>query len=237
MTSTQPRTQRKRAANAPLHTKRIMASSHLAPEIHDKSKAHLPRALPVRKGDTVRIMRGGFRGKEGKVVSVDRVHGTVVIEGITIEKVDEQKVARPLHASNLLIGRMGLVPIEEGGARWKLCRVEDKTPGRRGKTQVNLHDGRNVLLEKDAYKTGATLKLHVPEQKVVEHYELGKGAPVLVTGGQHVGEIAHVLEVQRTRNPRANIVTFTEGFSTDAGKVFVVGKEAPSIKTPEVSAL
>src|SRR2546427_252106 len=106
MSSTQPRTQRKRAANAPLHTKRIMASSHLAPEIHDKSKAHLPRALPVRKGDTVRIMRGGFRGKEGKVVSVDRVHGTVVIEGITIEKVDEKKVARPLHASNLLIVRM-----------------------------------------------------------------------------------------------------------------------------------
>ena len=106
MTSRKPRTQRKRAANAPLHTKRIMPSSHLAPEIHDKSKAHLPRALPVRKGDTVRIMRGGFRGKEGKVVSVDRVHGTVVIEGITIEKVDEKKVARPLHASNLLIVRM-----------------------------------------------------------------------------------------------------------------------------------
>jgi len=122
-------------------------------------------------------------------------------------------------------------------ATWKLCRVEDKTTVRRGKTQVNLHDGRNVLLEKDAYKTGATLKVHVPDQKVVEHYELGKGAPVLVTGGQHVGEIAHVLDIQRTRNPRANIVTFTEGFSTDIGKVFVVGKEAPSIKTPEVSAL
>src|SRR5256712_892855 len=106
MSSTQPRTQRNGAANAPLHTKRIRASSHLGPEIHDKSKAPLPRALPVRKGDTVRIMRGGFRGKEGKVVSVDRVHGTVVIEGITIEKVDEKKVARPLHASNLLIVRM-----------------------------------------------------------------------------------------------------------------------------------
>jgi len=86
-------------------------------------------------------------------------------------------------------------------------------------------------------KYWSTLKVHVPDQKVVEHYELGKGAPVLVTGGQHVGQIAHVLEIQRTRNPRANIVTFTEGFSTDAGKVFVVGKEAPSIKTPEASAL
>jgi large subunit ribosomal protein L24 len=106
MTSIKARTQRKRAANAPLHTKRILASSHLAAELHDKAKGHLPRALPVRKGDAVRIMRGGFRGREGKVVSVDRTNGTVVIEGITVEKVDEKKVARPLHASNLLIIRM-----------------------------------------------------------------------------------------------------------------------------------
>ena len=106
MTSAKPRTQRKRAANAPLHTKRIQASSHLAAEIHDKAKGRMPRALPVRKGDTVRVMRGGFRGREGKVVSVNRMKGTVVIEGITIEKVDEKKVARPLHASNLLIIRL-----------------------------------------------------------------------------------------------------------------------------------
>jgi large subunit ribosomal protein L24 len=83
-----------------------MASSHLSPEIHDKAKGRMPRAVPVRKGDTVRVMRGGFRGREGKVLSVDRVAGTVVIEGITIEKVDEKKVERPVHASNLLIVRM-----------------------------------------------------------------------------------------------------------------------------------
>src|SRR2546425_11786695 len=106
MTSTKPRTQRKRAANAPLHTKCIIASSHLAPEIRDKSKVHLPRALPVRKGATVRIIRGAFRGKEGKVVSVDRVHSTVVIEGLTFEQVDEKKVARPLPPPDLLIIRM-----------------------------------------------------------------------------------------------------------------------------------
>ena len=134
-------------------------------------------------------------------------------------------------------GRMSLVPIGEAEADWKLCRVEDKTTVRGGKTQLNLHDGRNILLPKDAYKTGATLRIHVPDQKVVEHYELGKGAPVLVTAGKHVGEIAHVQEVQLTRNPRANVVTFTEGFSTDIGKVFVVGTEGPAIKTPEVSAI
>jgi large subunit ribosomal protein L24 len=51
-------------------------------------------------------MRGGFRGREGTVVSVDVREGTVVIEGITIEKTDEKKVARPLHASNLMITKL-----------------------------------------------------------------------------------------------------------------------------------
>ena len=134
-------------------------------------------------------------------------------------------------------GRMSLVGIEEGEATWKLCRVEDKTTVRGGKTQINLHDGRNLVLPKDSYKTGTTVKMNVPGQKVVDHYELSKGAPVLVTAGQHVGEIAHVLEVQRTRNPRANIVTFTEGFSTDIHKVFVLGTEGPTIKTPEAPAI
>ena len=134
-------------------------------------------------------------------------------------------------------GRMSLVGIEEGEATWKLCRVEDKTTVRGGKTQINLHDGRNLVLPKDSYKTGTTVKMNVPGQKVVDHYELSKGAPVLVTAGQHVGEIAHVLEVQRTRNPRANVVTFTEGFSTDIHKVFVLGTEGPTIKTPEAPAI
>ena len=106
MTSAKPRTQRKRVAEAPLHRRRTLAASHLAPEIHEKSKARLPRAIPVRKGDSVRVMRGSFRGREGKVVSVDRTNGSVVVEGITIEKTDEKKVARPIHASNLMITKL-----------------------------------------------------------------------------------------------------------------------------------
>jgi small subunit ribosomal protein S4e len=134
-------------------------------------------------------------------------------------------------------GRMALVPIEAADAKWKLCRIEDKTTVRGSKSQLNLHDGRNVLLAKDQYKTGTTLKVAVPEQKVVGHFELAPGAASLVTGGQHVGELAHVLQVQLTRNPRANVVTFKEGFSTDIDKVFVIGRETPEVKVPEASAL
>jgi len=134
-------------------------------------------------------------------------------------------------------GRLALVSIEEPDSKWKLCRIEDKTTVRGGKTQVNLHDGRNILLPKDQYKTGTTLKIHVPSQKVISHYELASGAVSFISGGQHVGEIARVLEVRLTRNPRANVVTFKEGFSTDIGKVFVIGKESPEVRAPETPAL
>ncbi len=134
-------------------------------------------------------------------------------------------------------GRMALTPIEAGEAKWKLCRIESKTTVRGGKTQVNLHDGRNVLVGKEQFKTGTTLKVGVPDQKLLGHFELAPGAAALITGGKHVGELAHVLQVQLTRNPRANVVTFKEGFSTDVDKVFVVGKETPEVKLPEASAI
>lgn len=134
-------------------------------------------------------------------------------------------------------GRLALVPIEASDGTWKLCRIEDKTTVRGGKTQVNLHDGRNVLLPKDAYRAGATLKLALPDQEVLGHYELAPGAVAFIRGGQHVGELARILEVRRTRNPRANVVSFQEGFTTDIDKVFVVGKEAPAVAVPEASAL
>ncbi len=134
-------------------------------------------------------------------------------------------------------GRLSLMPIEGPDAKWKLCRIEDKTTTRGGKTQLNLHDGRNILLAKDAHKTGTTLKVGVPDQKVLDSFDLAEGVTALVTGGQHVGELVHVLSVQKTRNPRANVVTFKEGFSTDIDKVFVVGKGTAEVRVPEVSAL
>src|SRR3990172_523270 len=134
-------------------------------------------------------------------------------------------------------GRMTLVPVDESEAKWKLCRIEDKTTVRGGKTQLNLHDGRNILLPKDQYKTGTTLKIQLPTQKVVGHYDLAPGAVSFISGGRHIGEIARVLDVRPTRNPRANVVTFKEGFSTDVDKVFVIGKDAPEVTVPEAGAL
>lgn len=87
--SKQPRKQRKYRANAPLHTKRKALSANLSKELRKK---HKKRSFPLRKGDAVRIMRGEFRGKTGKISIVDTKKTRIAIEGIQRTKKDGTKV-------------------------------------------------------------------------------------------------------------------------------------------------
>lgn len=134
-------------------------------------------------------------------------------------------------------GRLRLVAIEEKAAGWKLSRIQGKTTVRGGVTQLNLHDGRTLLLEKNAHATGDTLKLRVPEQKILETYPMAKGNVAILISGKHVGEIAHVEAYTPTRNPKENVVHFKEGFTTVKDNVFMVGKKAPELVLPQEEAL
>ncbi|MDE3054515.1 MAG: 50S ribosomal protein L24 [Gemmatimonadota bacterium] len=71
-------------------------------------------ALPVVKGDTVRVVRGEDKGKEGKVLHVYLKTGRVMVEGVNIVKrhrrartADEQsaivEMPAPVHASNVML--------------------------------------------------------------------------------------------------------------------------------------
>ena len=98
--SKQPRKQRKYAANAPLHLKRKLLSVNLSKELRKK---HGKRNIPLRKGDTVKVMRGKFKGKRGKVTEVKTKMEKIFIEKIQIKKKDGSSVNVPLKASNLQI--------------------------------------------------------------------------------------------------------------------------------------
>lgn len=136
-------------------------------------------------------------------------------------------------------GRVALTEIPANQAGWKFCRVENKTVVSGGRLQLNLHDGRNVLVKETNYKTGDVVKVSVPEQKILGHYAFGKGMSAYITGGAHVGEFAKVEDVEVIRSPRPNLVSLKAGetsFSTVKPFVFVVGKDKPEISAPEVSA-
>ncbi|NLT37525.1 MAG: 50S ribosomal protein L24 [Methanomassiliicoccus sp.] len=105
--SKKARKQRKAFYNAPLHIRRKNVSSHLSKEL---SKEYGLRSLQVRKGDTIRIMRGDedILGMEGRVAAVFTRTGRVSVDGVTIAKADGTQTARPVHASKVEIIKLDL---------------------------------------------------------------------------------------------------------------------------------
>lgn len=61
------------------------------------------RSIGIRTGDEVKVMKGEFKGKEGKIESIDRAKGKVIIRKIERKKPDGTKYKLPLHASNLKV--------------------------------------------------------------------------------------------------------------------------------------
>jgi small subunit ribosomal protein S4e len=132
--------------------------------------------------------------------------------------------------------KLKLVPIDDTEKSWKLARIDNKTTARKGKVQLNLHDGRCILLPKDQYKTGDVLKIEVPSQKVMKALKLEKGSVALLIGGSHPGSLQTIETYQIRRGSAPNLVTFKEGFETVKENVFVVGEKAPEIKLLEAKA-
>ncbi len=100
-----PSKQRKRLFQAPYHIRGKILSAHLSSELRS---TYNTRSLPVRTGDTVRVLRGDYKGVEGKVMRVDRKKYRIFIEGITREKADGTTILVPIHPSNVEIIRLNL---------------------------------------------------------------------------------------------------------------------------------
>ena len=115
MKTIQPRKQRKMIYNAPIHKKRKWISSHLAENLLLKYDR---RSASLIEGDTVKVMRGNFKGHEDKIAKVNVKDGYVEIEGITTIKADGKKIARPIEPSNLLITKLNLTD------KWRRNKLE-----------------------------------------------------------------------------------------------------------------
>ena len=139
--SKQPRKQRKYRANAPLHTRHKMASANLSKELR---KEYSKRNFPIRKGDSVRIMRGEFRGKTGKVAEVNMKKLKILIENINRTKKDGAKVGVLFDISNLQIKELNLADKKRKMALERKNEKKDikfkKLPKQdKGETKENAH--------------------------------------------------------------------------------------------------
>jgi small subunit ribosomal protein S4e len=228
-----------------------------AVRIHRKEKKWTFRSSPgphplQRSVPLAVLVREYFKltetGREAKrVIGAGEVHvdGRAVKEAtFPVGLMDVVTIPKLKQSYRILLdhrGRVLPVPIKADEAKWKLVRIENKTTIQGGKTQLNLHDGRNVLIPKDQYKVGDVLKMSLPDQKVVGALKFEKGTLALVTAGAHSGELAPIESVETTRGPHPTQVLLKgskdASFRTIKDYVFPVGDKKPEITVPEVSAL
>lgn len=103
MISSKPEKSRKAQRHAPLHRKHKKLTVPLSQDLKEKEGI---KRLPVRTGDTVKIVRGNNRGSEGSVQKVIAKKERIYVEGVNIAKSDGSERFYPVHPSNVIITKL-----------------------------------------------------------------------------------------------------------------------------------
>jgi large subunit ribosomal protein L24 len=137
--SRQPRKQRKYLANAPLHIRHKLVSANLSKELRKK---YGKRNFPLRKNDEVRIMRGEFKGKAGKVEKIDLKNVRIAIAGIFRSKKDGTKISVYFHPSNVQIKELSMEDKKriKSIERKNIKKLEEKTEHKEIKKENKTED-------------------------------------------------------------------------------------------------
>lgn len=131
---------------------------------------------------------------------------------------------------------------EESG--FKYARVLNKTTIKDGNIQLNLEDGRNILINKEKLKefnppTLTTLKISIPDQQVLDSFDIKEGAYAIIIGGKNVGMHGVITKIQLSayKKRKYSIVTIQdkEGkiYQTNLENIFAIGHD----KTPDMRLL
>lgn len=156
---TKPSKQRKMLFQAPDHRRHKHFAAPLSPELKASRGV---RALPVRSGDTVHIMRGDHKGFEGKVTRIDRRKYRIYVEGLTRETVDGTTIFVPIHPSKVMITRLNL------DDKWRKKILERKREARKKVEEVVVEKPPEEAIE---------IKEEVPKEKMAVEEKPPKKKP------------------------------------------------------------
>ncbi|MBI5377263.1 MAG: 50S ribosomal protein L24 [Thaumarchaeota archaeon] len=134
------------------HTRSKQLGATLSKELREKYGS---RSVRVIKGDTVRIMRGEFKGIDGKVTQVSTEKNSIAVEGIKREKLKGGNVDIYIHTSNVMVTGMNL------DDKWRQNKLEKQ------KTKVPKEKPAEVTKEKPQEKPVQTTK-EKPKEKATK---------------------------------------------------------------------
>lgn len=124
-----PRRQRKALYTATTFERRLRMTVPLSRDLRRRFHA---RSLPVRKGDTVRVLSGSFVGREERVAKIERRTYSVILDNVTVKTGEDKLKPLPIRTSHLVLTRLNL----SDAWRRRVLQVsdEDVTPEERGET-------------------------------------------------------------------------------------------------------
>ena len=114
---------------APLSVRSKLLCSHLS---KDLKKKYNKRSVRVTEGDTVKVVRGEFRGVSGKITSVSSLKNGIAIEGIKKEKLKGGNLDVYVHTSNVIVTDLNTED------KWRTAKLEGKSakPAKESKPQT-----------------------------------------------------------------------------------------------------
>ncbi len=109
---------------ATFQTRSKQLGSALSKDLHKK---YGKRSVRVNEGDSVKIVRGEFKGVDGKIGKISPQKNSVTIEGIKKEKTKGEKFDVYIHTSNLLVTSLNTEN------KWRIAKLEGKDPRKQPK--------------------------------------------------------------------------------------------------------
>jgi len=128
--------------------------------------------------------------------------------------------------------RKGYALIVANDHEKKLLKITNKKSLKDNKTQLNFHDGRNIIVDKDVYKTGDTVLFDIKAGKMSDVIQCKRGVVALIVEGKSrgvVGKIEEIINVRGLQPSRILIKTGDKKIETLKNHVIVIGSEKPAV--------
>jgi len=129
-----------------------------------------------------------------------------------------------------------LIEIDENEAKKKILKIVGKRSIKGNKFQLNMNDGKNLIVNENKYKTNASLLVELPSLKILDYVEMSVGNLALITSGQNSGKIGRIIEVKEGKfNVKPKLICEIGNRKVEVLKehAVVVGREEPLIKVSE----
>ncbi len=181
----------------------------------------------------------GYFKIDGKVVR-DKGFPIGLMDVLSIEKMNKHYRILPDSHYGLILHE-----ITEKESTFKLCRIINKTNIKGGHIQLNLHDGRNILIKvndprspkEDVYKVMDVLKISVPEQEIMKVLNFKENNLAIIMSGKNIGQVGKISNILKRFGPKASTVSIQHnGSQTETlyDYTFIIGEDQTEIDLPKI---